>query len=743
MRTAHAKAAAVLLTGALSALFGEDVSGADSETRLELGSAVSDRPVEVRAENLEYEADTGWVVASGDVRIESDDQVMRADRVRLNQRTGEVEASGNVVFERGPGDVWRGDSLKYNFQTGEGQTSESHIESGVFKIDSDRIDRRPDRRIVLHDATLTSCTNAPGHEHYRVRGRKVTLMPGEYVKVRGATLRLFGLPAFYWPYWYRDLNEGYGLDLEPGYSSPMGAFLLGSYTARWFDFGPDAYLDGRTRFDLRSKRGVAGGQDLLWFSPRRGEGLLSLYYADDQEPPAGDETAGLPVDPERYRLHVEHSADIGNATRLMLQATHLSDTRMERDFFEDEYRRRREPDNYLAITHSGEGFMSGVTLRLGLNDFYNHVDRLPEFWLDTLSREVFSTGLYYENSSRAGWLRRRWADRIEAEDYDAFRADTEHVLSYPSKQFGFLSFVPRVGGRLTYYSDTLSSTYTSLPGRVETNALGQTVIGEGRRVRVSESAGSDLRSILEFGAEVSFRAYRSFLKPDGSAWRHIVEPYADYTLRPEPNLTPDQLYDFDAIDELDEQHDIAFGVRNYLQSRRNGRVRNVLDVDLYSRYRFVYPDNEDPLDRVFLDAILRPTDWLDIRSDSEYSVSDSEMKRIDTRLYLRADPVWTLDASHFYRSDFNNLLASGVSYAPNREWEFYLYGRYEEETSELEEVGSYVQYQWDCLALRVIGSFMPGYTDAFGVKESDEFRIRVNLWLTDFPPSNLNKRYRH
>ena len=40
------------------------------------------------------------------------------------------------------------------------------------------------------------------------------------------------------------------------------------------------------------------------------------------------------------------------------------------------------------------------------------------------------------------------------EDYSAFRIDTFHQLTYPNTYFGFLSLVPRIGFRDTYYGDT-------------------------------------------------------------------------------------------------------------------------------------------------------------------------------------------------------------------------------------------------------------------------------------------------
>ena len=51
-------------------------------------------------------------------------------------------------------------------------------------------------------------------------------------------------------------------------------------------------------------------------------------------------------------------------------------------------------------------------------------------------------------------LKRNYADNSLLPDYDTFRADTFHQFTLPKTFGGWLSVVPRIGARLTYYGDT-------------------------------------------------------------------------------------------------------------------------------------------------------------------------------------------------------------------------------------------------------------------------------------------------
>lgn len=700
-------------------------------------------PIEIRADTLSYDADGKWAEAVGNVVVRSGSQVLRADRGRLNLQTGEIEASGNVMLEQGEGrDVWYGETLTYNFVTREGLAAETAFETEPFTIRTATTRTTPEGHMQVEGASITSCELPRGHEHYTLRARRATVRPGASITMRHVQLRLFGVPVLYSPWLYRGLRGDEGWRFEPGYSSRMGAFLLSTYRRRVLTTDDGGWVRSKSRIDYRTRRGVAGGQGFDWELPDLGDGDISFYLLDDRRATEDDRPPDR-VDATRYRLSLQHAINTSPRDRWLLQADYLSDSYLLRDFYEDTYRRRRQPDNLVSYAHRAPSFSAGALMRFRLNDFYEQVERLPEVWLDVMRREAFAEGLYYESQNRLALLNRRFDDLSAEEDYDAWRLDSAHLLTYPFKTAGFLNLVPRAGARATFYSDTLQPrTEVELVTLTETNDLGQ-VTSRTTEVerRFSEPDGSDVRLRLELGLQAAFRAYRTFRVGERD-WRHVVEPYADYTLIPEPTRLPAELYQFDRVDRLDEVHGVRLGTRNMLQTRSGRTIVNVADVDVHTTYRIARPSGADPVDHVHLDARFFPDDWIRLNARGTYSLSESALVSLDSRLHAWRSPVWSLDAEHNYRDDRRNAVTGSVTFSPNPFRRYNLYGRYDYHNGEIEEQGGYVQFSTDCLAMRLGGYVQPGYTRDDGRFRETDYRILLNVWLTAFPPDNLDRRYR-
>lgn len=702
--------------------------------------------IEVRADSLSYSGSLEWADASGNVEVTMGPQVLRADQARLNSTTGEVEAWGNVELDRGEEGVWTGDRLVYNFKTRTGVTTGMVFDVPPFIARTEETTTGPDGKMNLQRPHLTTCIMEPGHEHYQIRARRAVLSPGEYVSMYGVTLRLFGVPLFYSPWLYRGLKEDQGWRFDPGYSSRMGAFLLSTYRRRLLEFEDDGWVRGLTRLDYRTKRGAAAGQGFEWQSPAMGEGGFSLYLLRDREP-YGDDRLPEMLEENRYRLSARHSFSPSPPHRWQLRADYLSDVFMLRDFFEDDYRRRRQPDNILSYSFRGQDVSAGVLARFRMNRFYDQVERMPELWFDRLRRETAVEGLYHESQNRLAFLHRRHSQFSETEDYDAWRGDSAHMTAYPFKTHGFLNLTPRAGARVTYYSDTLRTRTETVAQEVpqndqtQTNGVGQAIAVYEQRT-VTESAGAALRLRLELGLEASFRAYRTFAIGERD-WRHVVEPYINYTLVPEPNLTPDELYQFDSVDRLGEVHGIRLGGRNLLQTRtERGRVVNVADVDAYTDLRLARDRGQQALDRVFLVSRLFPDDWIRIDSRTEYSLAASSLVALDTRVEAWRDDRWSLSLEHIYREDRRNALTGGLTVSPVADWTYNIYARYDYHNGEIEEQGGFIQHELDCLAFRLGGYVQPGYRRDDGARRETDYRILFHVWLTAFPPDNLDRRYR-
>jgi hypothetical protein len=89
-----------------------------------------------------------------------------------------------------------------------------------------------------------------------------------------------------------------------------------------------------------------------------------------------------------------------------------------------------------------------------INGFFETTERLPEIALDVKRQPLFDSGIFYESETTFANLRRDFPRGSENVDYSALRFDTFHQFVYPQTYFGWLSVVPRLGFRSTYYSES-------------------------------------------------------------------------------------------------------------------------------------------------------------------------------------------------------------------------------------------------------------------------------------------------
>jgi lipopolysaccharide assembly outer membrane protein LptD (OstA) len=704
-------------------------------------TVTSPAPIDVDARVMHYDRSNQVVIASSNVVVRRGDEEMRADRIRVNVATSEAEARGNVVFTR-PGTVWRGDYLRYNFVTKAWNTGAFTSYFTPFHVRA-QSSAMTNGEYLLKKAYLTTCTNDYGHEHFHFTCRKVRVKPGDRMRGSHAVAYLGPVPVFYFPWLYRSLGDrSVGFSADAGYSGRMGAFLLTS-TKYWMT--PN--LRAVTQIDVRTERGVGVGQEVGWYSDDRTDhGRIYGYYINDQgvdkDYEGGDREL---VEAQRYRLRMSDSRSLSDRDYFLADVNYLSDPYVVEDFFDSEYRGDYQPQNFGTVVHRGDNFGASLSAYKRLNDFYDAVDRLPEAEFDVNRQQLGASPFYYESHNALAFLQRlRPEPAVEEDEYSAVRFNTDHMVYYPNRVFGFLNLIPRAGYQATYYSDTIKRRDETQFGLVtQTNvtplAGGGAVTSlvtrmESNTVTFFDPQGSGVRSMYEIGLETSFRAFKVLEAEEtifGTGLRHVVEPYANYTFTPRPNLTPDELYQFDSLDELDRNHSIRFGTRNRLQTKRDVRVYDFLDVDVYTTYR-LEDHEEEPFDSVNANAEFRPQDWLTFYGAVAYNPYDSLVTEGELRSIFRGD-IWATAIEYYYRNEDSSLISADVAWSPNKRWTYGLYERYELEGSRLEEQRYYITRTLDCLLYTIGVSHQPAYTRADGSERDDEFRAIFQLSLTAFP----------
>ena len=697
----------------------------------------------------------------GNIKIE-------AKHLSANRQTGVLVATGNVVATAAP-----------------------------YRLHTDAAQRAADGHYAFAPGTMmTTCSNDVDHLHWRLTG-EFHYLENQAAVVRDAWVTLFDVPVLWVPYWFYPLNTNYGLRVMPGYTSKWGGYLLTGYVYDIWNEGKGEgpSLGGSTYADFRTRNGVALGQTIRWNLADYGKGKFKVYHAwdidyDRYEDHWSDHKRnyrnwGSDVDRERYGLKLEHYADITERDTLRAQATYYSDSWFRRDFYRNEERGESIPINEVSYEHRELSWASGVSASGPLNDFYGGVARLPEGWISVSPQPIWDLPVNYESQTRAGYLNRNYAEYRgasdnmfryvpyigpdgRAADYQAFRADTSHRITAPFKLWDVLAVAPRATYHGTFWSDSGS----------------RAALAEGR----SKASGDDIyRNIAEFGLTASARG-SAWLS---DAWRHTVEPYLDYSYQvvDTTSTRKRRAYVFDGYDGATEWldqfgfegrglpynwHGVRPGIRNIFQrTDEHGVPRTVFDADLYAAIPFASysrytrgswmngyaKDSDDPhyshRDDIVPGMRLRyaPTKRVTFLARSEYDARNDKAAYSDLFMrhritdnfswhlgYIGRDHrTWEYVPSIYDRFNWAKSSIARIGFEHGicdwLAWGPYL--RYDCRHGEVDEIGAWVDFMTDCLALRVQLEYENDYRRIDGSHHDDDVRVVIFIYLRAFGPNSM------
>ena len=639
----------------------------------------------------EYDIRTKIASGTNGVLFKYSGIVMTSDRFVADLKTGDAIADGKVRIQR-EDQIWASEHMLYNFNTRQMEAEQFRTgKNPVFVagegLHAEGLQNEFKNQVYVATNAFVA-TDDISEPAIRIRAKRIRIIPNEKVVAYNATLYAGSVPIFYFPIYSRSLAlSGNSFEFTPGYRSTFGPFLLTTYN--WVY---NETVSGALHLDYRQRRGVAAGPDFDVNLGRWGTSTLQYYYAHDEDPNAGVTTT--PAGDNRQRIHFTYDARPWTNVNVKSVVRYETDDRVVKDFFEGEYRQNIQPSTFVEVNKFWQNFSLDVYTQPRVNDFLETVERLPDIRLTGFRQQIFELPLYYESESSAGYYRRLFAETNGPPaglDYSAARADTYHQIVAPFSLFGWLNLTPRVGGRFTYYSEA------SGPG-----ATTQEIY----------------RGVFNTGAEVSFKASRlwpgyqnKFLDMDGV--RHIIQPSVNYVYVPAPNRRPPELPQFDyelqslrllpieypdynAIDAIDSQNVLRFGLQNKIQTKRGGAVVDVLNWNVYTDWRLRPLPGQTTFADLYSDLLFKPRKWLTWESLERYDLDGNQFRLALNTVTIQPNDVWSWSLGHYYlRNDprppplglgeGNNLFLSSLFFRLNEDWGFRMTHNFEAQTGRMQE----------------------------------------------------------
>jgi LPS-assembly protein len=486
--------------------------------------------VRIKARSQEESGDT--LTLTGDVEIDYEEYILRADSVVYNTKTTEVEADGHLQLTGGPDDVFinatHGD-MRLNMHTArfyDVSGSQGVRTMGHTVVYSTSTPLLFSGRVLLEtgegkfkviDGSITNC-RLP-HPDWRIIARTIAL-DDEKASTTNAFFEFLGIPVFYLPYLHHPANETVRAS---GLLTPV----VGNSSVKGYVLGEQAYWVINRSMDLvvgseyYSKRGWAPNGDFRY----RGPGLDHLTARWNAlldrgiEEPATDTQTGVVSNQLVNQGGVDVSLlgrkDFSPSTRVAGNIEYLS-SYVYRLVFDDNYSQATssQVSSEVVLTHNHDGVIPSARLdrfesfASTTNGDEVKILHLPLLRYDVLDRPLGASPLYWGLGSSLGYLNR---SEPFFHSRNVGRLDFYPHLSMPFTAGGW-SFVPEVALRDTAYTISQIPTLTGpfVVPKISHSALN----------RADIEASVDIRPpALERDFELPFW-HREL--------RHVIEPELTY-----------------------------------------------------------------------------------------------------------------------------------------------------------------------------------------------------------------------
>lgn len=579
--------------------------------------------VQINARQMSVSPDRKIAIAEGDVEVVFENAYLTCDHLTLFTDTKDVYAEGRVRLEEGS-QVFRGEMAHYNLETKKGRFLQGTISSPPWHEHGRSVEHIAEGVYEVNPGYLTSCELEP--PHFKFYGRRAIVFADDRLaRARNVALVVEQLPFFYLP-WVSFSERQSPFFLVPGKHKLWGPFALMGYR---YDLpgvlGDGGTQQGAIRLDWRRYFGWGVGLDHELDSPRWGNGLLKLYFNEEQNLRVQDPKATLPkgAAQNRYRILWRHRWEPMPNTTIVTDYQKYSDVDFRKDLlFREEYIQESTPESFISLVRNDPDFTLTTLVRKRVNRFQTVTEAFPDFSIDARQQRIGETNFF--TSTTAGIANLQTKNAHSETDTDVVRVDWTQGLSYGLSWFAPVEITPKVNVRQTYYTKDIQGG----PERPD-----------GKRDLISGQFSGGVDSSLKL-----FRIFPVTTNALGlnlHGLRHVVTPTVSYAYTHRPTV-PNEILNFATAGS--PGNGLTFELENKLQTKRPvaaGKLRTLDLVRLVTSAPYTFRSTGNKrggrLGDWAFDLETYPWPWL--RLESDWSIPSHFVKGSrDQRI-----PAWNVD----------------------------------------------------------------------------------------------------
>jgi lipopolysaccharide assembly outer membrane protein LptD (OstA) len=628
------------------------------------GAGRLEQPVTVNGDTVEYSTDQQHVSATGNVVVKYGDSTLTSDKITVDTRTKDVTAEGTVRIEN-PQARLEGSQVYYNLNTKSGKAIDGTFVSEPFYGIAREIKMVSEDEFIAYDGYVSSCSM--DKPDYRIRMKRVRILPQEKIQTYSDTVRIKNLPIAYLPYYSQSLKDPFmHVRFVPGRSKDWGEYLLSAWRSNLMPG-----LDARIYLDYRSRLGMSEGAGANFRTEDYGKGDYKFYYTQERD---RELLENQPGEFERSLVRLRHQWQIADSTSLTTEFYRITDSKRAnlgsehnflKDYFYREYEKDALPLSYTQL-HQSFGYSTiDTVVQKRVNRWYSQLEKLPEVSYSLPSIQLAQTPFYFSDSSSFSSLNYKNAVPSPASaDVSMNRLDTTNKLSLPSR-VAFFNLTPYAGMRQTLYDRDI----------------------DGRDMWASP------RNQFLTGADVSTKFYRIFdvqsnaFGLDINGLRHVITPTVGYNYLHTPTEPTSRLKQLDAVDAVAGSNSALLELDNRLQTKRNKSTVDLAYFKLASQYFFKSGGLAGSyLGDITGDLEIKPYTRVRFDADATYSHRYDYFSGANYDFYYDFGPERSLGVGQRYQRKGGNEITGSFNYRLTPKWKFFMYQRYQlRDTDSLEK----------------------------------------------------------
>jgi hypothetical protein len=660
------------------------------------------QPIEITSSgNTNYQG--GIATASGNVAIHTGDADIYADSATYNPKTHDIVAEGHVRIYRTAG-LFVGERAIYNTETKEIQAVNIRTDKQPYLVAGDKVTSISEGAFMISKGSFT--THDSSNPDFRLQAKTLRVYEGDRVVFQNVTFYVRNVPIFWWPYMYQSLDDSFSYMVSPAYLSSWGPSILGRVTMPLTDD-----IKAVFRLDYRSRRGVAFGfePDIRFGANKLSWARIRTYFLKDENPDINRTSAARPdISEGRYRVSLQSRTIFAEDIYGIANITKLSDEFVLQDFFQSEFQLNPQPDNVVAVTKRDPNYTLTAIARFQANNFFQQTERLPELVLDVKRFPLFGGPIFYEGETGFAELHRNFRSGSTFDDYGTLRLDSFHQFTYPNTYFGWLSVVPRVGFRATYYGETRDLDKTIFT-RSTNPLIPDFIVPDDTDLF---KGGSKIRTVFNGGVESSFKISRTWENAQSTALgldglKHVIQPFTNFSwvsssnddpalilqfdrYQPSTQLRPIDFPQFTSVDSIDSWTIWRLGVRNRLLTRRDDNTVSWMDIESYIDVNFDNPFDRTQYSNFFNRVSFTPVPWAAFGISSQVPIFEKGFTEVNTNVSIQPISRLSVAFGHRYLSpnpffDNSSLYTVSGYYRIDDNWGVGMAQQYEGTTGVLEQ----------------------------------------------------------